>query len=254
HRCRSRLPHRHLGLARGRQARLDDDARRRRRDRRVRAGRPTPRRARGARALRPRRGGAGDGRGRRDRCAPRYPRRNPGQLMRVRVWVVAAVLLLACGGLAAAALIAWPQARLGATDDALARVELPAFAGRVTSVVVHSPDEAAIPVRLQRGNVWPLRTVGSGVSLTVAVTVTRPRWASWLVGKTERRSFTIVTPQARLRGRWLQVKTGAPVTISFDAPVRLVALGAAPPRRLVKARAVVPVGVIATGSESVGTI
>ena len=37
--------------------------------------------------------------------------------MRVRVWVVAAVVLLACGGLATAALIAWPQVRFGATND-----------------------------------------------------------------------------------------------------------------------------------------
>src|SRR2546423_2381870 len=174
--------------------------------------------------------------------------------MRVRVWVVAAVVLLACGGLAAAALVAWRQVRLGATDGALARVELPSFAGHVTSVVVHSPDGTAVPMRLRGANVWPLRTVGSGARLTVAVTVTRPGWASWLVGKTERRSFTVVTPRARLRGRWLQVKSGAPVTLSFDAPVRLVALGGAPARRLVRARAVVPVGVVARGSGSAGAI
>ena len=174
--------------------------------------------------------------------------------MRVRFWVVAAVLLLACAGLAAAALIAWPQARLVGTDDALARVELPAFAGHVTSVAVHSSDGAAVPVRLRGANVWPRHTVGSGVRLTVAVTVTRPGWASWLVGKTERRSFTIVTPRARLLGRWLQVKSGAPVTISFDAPVGVVALGGASARRLVRPRAAVPVGVVARGSGSAGTI
>lgn len=52
----------------------------------------------------------------------------------------------------------------------------------------------------------------------------RPLWAGWLVGHTEHRAFTVHTPGARLRGRWLEVRGGAPVTISFDRPVRLVEL------------------------------
>jgi hypothetical protein len=175
-------------------------------------------------------------------------------MIRVRIWVVAAVLVLTCGGLAAAALIAWPRARLGAADDALARIVLPAFAGRVTHIEVRSAGGPAVPVQLRHGKVWPLRRLDSGVRLTVSLTVTRPGWAGWLVGSTERRSFTIATPRAHLRGRWLQVKTGAPVTVAFDSPVRLVALGGAPARRLSRPRVVVPVGLVARGSGSAGTV
>lgn len=45
--------------------------------------------------------------------------------------------------------------------------------------------------------------------LTIKLTVRRPGWAGWLVGRTERHSFTVETPSAHLLGRWLQVKDGA---------------------------------------------
>jgi hypothetical protein len=98
--------------------------------------------------------------------------------MRTRVWVVTAtVAALMCGGLVAAALLVWPRAHLGATDEALVCVVLPALAGRVTAVEVQSPGGARVPVRLRQGMVWPLRTLGSGERLTVEVTVRRPGWA-----------------------------------------------------------------------------
>jgi hypothetical protein len=89
--------------------------------------------------------------------------------------------------------------------------------------------------------------------LTVEVTVRRPSWAGWLVGRTERRTFTIETPRARLLGHWLQVKEGAPVTVAFDAPVSRVSLGSSAARSIAPA-AVVPVGVVASGSASAGAI
>src|SRR5438128_3909945 len=171
--------------------------------------------------------------------------------MRRRVWVMTAALVAGVSGsLAGAALVAGPRARLGASDDALARVVLPAFAGRVAAIDVRSADGARVPVRLRQGEVWPLRRLGSGERVTVELTVRRPGWAGWLVGNSERRTFTLETPSARLLGRWLQVKAGAPVTVGFDAPVSLVSLGGAAPRRLSSPRAVVPVGVVAHGSHS----
>jgi len=171
-----------------------------------------------------------------------------------RIWVTAAVLVTVCAGLAAAALTAWPRTQLAATDDALARIVLPGYAGRVAEVDVRSADGTRVPVRVRDAKLWPLRKLGSGVRLTVALTVERPGWAGWLVGKTERRSFTLETPSAQLRGRWLQVKSGAPVTVAFDAPVQLVAFGRGPARRLPTPRRAVPVGVVASGAHSVGAI
>ena len=161
---------------------------------------------------------------------------------------------LVAGALALAAVLAWPSTRLGAADDALARVLLPGFAGRVAGVEVRSADGVRVPVSLRQGRLWPLRTLRSGERLTVVLTVRRPRWAGWLVGRSERRSFTIETPSAHLLGRWLQVKAGVPVTVAFDTPVSLVSFGGAAGRRLATPTATVPLGVVARGGHSAGAI
>ena len=108
-----------------------------------------------------------------------------------------------------------------------------------------------MPSRLKKSLVWPRRVVGSGEPLTVTVTVRRPGWAGWLVGHTETKRFTVETPVATLRGRWLQVPAGAPVTVAFDRPVHVVWLGPGKPlKRLEYARSVVPVGVTASGGHT----
>jgi hypothetical protein len=175
--------------------------------------------------------------------------------MRVRVWVLAAgVVGLLVGGAAVAALVAWPSARLGAVDDALARVELPGFAGHVAAIDVTSSSGGRVPVALREGRLWPLRTLDSGERLTIVVTERRPGWAGWLIGTTKRRTFTIETPTARLRGRLLEVKDGRPVAVAFDTPVSLVSLDRGHPRQLSSPREVVPVGVVARGAQSAGSI
>jgi hypothetical protein len=173
--------------------------------------------------------------------------------MRVRFWVVALVLgLVLCAAAVVAAVLAWPKAGVAADGAALARVSLPGFSGHVSSVEVRSADGRPVPVQLKDGRVWPLRTLDSGERLTVEVAVRRPGWAGWLVGRSERRTFTVETPRAHLLGHWLQVKEGAPVTVAFDAPVSRVRLGGAV--RSIAPQTVVPVGVIARGSDSVGAI
>ena len=171
----------------------------------------------------------------------------------MRAWVVAAVLIgLVLAALAGTALLAWPSVRLATTGDALARVELPGYAGRVTAIDVHSADGLRVPVRLARGGLWPLHRLSVGQRLTVTVTTRRPGWAGWLVGHNSRRSFTIETPRAHLLGRWTQVKVGAPISVSFDTPVARVSLGGAPARSLPSPRAVVSLGLVARGVHSAG--
>ena len=167
--------------------------------------------------------------------------------------MVTAVLLgIVLAGLAGTALLAWPSPHLAAADDALARVVLPGFAGRVTAVDVRSASGVRVPVRLSQGRLWPLRKLAAGERLTLVVTVRRPGWAGWLVGHSKQRTLTINTPNAQLLGRWLQVKAGAPVTVTFDGPVSRVSLAGAPPRQLSSPRAVLPLGVVASGSHSAG--
>ncbi len=176
-------------------------------------------------------------------------------MMRARVWVVTAGLAgLVFGGLAGAALLAWPTVRLGGSGDALARIALPGFAGRVAAVDVRTRDGARVPVRLRQGTLWPLRKLDGGERLTIELTVRRPGWAGWLVGRSERHSFTVETPRAHLLGRWLQVKDGAPVTVAFDRRVSLVSLGQKAVLRLGTPRAVVALGVVARGRQAAGTV
>jgi hypothetical protein len=173
----------------------------------------------------------------------------------MRVWIWSAVVVaVVFGGLAGAALVAWPRVGLGGVDDALAGVVLPGFAGRVVAARVSAADGVSVPVVLRGGKLWPLRKLAAGERLTVELTVRRPSWAAWLVGRSERRSFTVETPIAHLRGRWLQVKPGAPVTVAFDAPVSVVSFRKAGARRLATPRAVVSVGVLARGSNMSGAI
>ena len=96
----------------------------------------------------------------------------------------------------------------------------------------------------------------TGEQLTVDVTVKRPAWAGWLVGHTDHKTFHVVTPSAELRGRWLEVPAGKPVTVSFDQPVRLVVLRDAtgPARCVSRAAASVSVGFVASGAHRAGTV
>jgi hypothetical protein len=168
--------------------------------------------------------------------------------------VTALVAVLVLGGLAAAALLEWPQASLGKDDQALARVSLPGYAGHVTAVDVRAADGGHVPVRVRDGKVWPLRPLDSGERLRVRLTVERPGWAGWLVGHSKRSTFRVVTPSAQLSGRWLQVKPGTPVMVRFDHPVSLVSVGGAPAQRFAHPRRVVDVNVLARGAHAAGAI
>ena len=177
-----------------------------------------------------------------------------GQALGKRVWIgVAAVVVVVCG-LAVTARLAWPSAHLGDDGQSLAHVVSPPFSGEVTSVVVRSADGTNIPVRVNGSKVLPVGKVASGEPLSVQLTVRRPGWAGWLVGSTERHTFQIKTPSAHLVGRWLQVKQGVPVQLSFDQPVSLVAFGKAPARQLEQPQTTIPVGLVASGTHAAGAV
>ena len=169
----------------------------------------------------------------------------------------AGALLVVCLCAVSVALLAWPQVGLRSDNDALARVLQPGYAGRVSRVVVRSADGRVIPVALHDGRLWPQRSLPVDELLMVDLTVRRPGWAGWLVGRTTRKSFRVRTPSAHLRGRWLQILPGTPVTVSFDTPVRLVDLGLSGQERALpfaRARTTVEVGVFARGAQLAGSV
>ena len=145
------------------------------------------------------------------RSVIRKPRHFSGSCLnsavRWTLWaMVAAAVLL--GALATTRLL-WAQVRLGNSDAALAKLDLPAFAGHIEAVRVGSSQGSALPVALRDGELWPPLKVRADQRLTVSVTVRRPSWAAWLVGRTECRTFTVVTPDEQLRQRLLHVPSGS---------------------------------------------
>jgi hypothetical protein len=166
----------------------------------------------------------------------------------------AALVAVVVVGLGVTAFLAWPSVGLGAPGDALARVVTPRFAGQVTRVDVRTASGEAIPAQLHGGQITPVGKVASGARLTVELTVRRPGWASWLVGGTAHRTFTVVTPTAHLLGRWLQVKADGPVTVAYDTPVATVAIAANAARTLAHPQTNVPIGLVASGAHATGAV
>ena len=176
--------------------------------------------------------------------------------MRARVWFSAAALVAAVVvGAGVAAFIWWPSVHLGAPGDALAQRR---------SAALRRPGHSrpgALGERRRRsrsscatGASPRAARSRSGERLTVELTVRRPGWAAWLVGRTDHPTFTVETPSAHLLGRWLQIKSGGQVTVAFDKAVSVVSLAGKPPRRLDQPRRAVPIGLVASGTHLTGAV
>jgi hypothetical protein len=152
-------------------------------------------------------------------------RRSPRRRSRARplLWVTGLVLLL-CAVAAGAALVAWPGVEVSTDTDALATASGPSFAGHLSRVSVHDAHGRPVPVKLKGNDITPVGTLPAGARMTVELTVKRPAWAGWLVGGTGSRTVTVRTPLVGLKGRWLEVRKGAPVSVSFTTPARVVVL------------------------------
>ncbi len=172
----------------------------------------------------------------------------------MRVWSLAALAVaLVAGGCVAAAMLAWPAGAVGSSLSGLASVSVPGFAGQVESLSVTGPDGKPVPAYLQGGTVWPRERLAPGERLTVDVSFRRPSWIGWLVGRRVEHRFSVVTPVARIRSTMLRPKRGAAVAVRFDIPVSRVAIRRRP-HRLATAGTVVPLGVVAKGTTSVGAV
>jgi lipoprotein-anchoring transpeptidase ErfK/SrfK len=136
--------------------------------------------------------------------------------------LVALVLLL---GAAAIALVT-SKASLVADGRALARVDLPLGGGKIKSVVVTGGRTAdLLPVELRGTQIWPRKRIAAGERVTISVVVKRPGSVSWLAGSTERLRLTYRVPTAIVRNPYLTLRSGAPLRVTFDQPVRWVTYG-----------------------------
>jgi hypothetical protein len=164
------------------------------------------------------------------------------------------VAVVVVGIAAAAAVVEWPRPTFGESPEALASVSLPSFAGTITSVEVRSAQGGNVPVRSEGGLLQPSQQLAQGELLTVAITVARPQWIGWLVGRTTTSHFSVTTPIARVSNRWIEVSSGESPRVIFDQPIRVVKLGNAPQEVLGSSLSIVSVGVVAGGDDSAGQI
>jgi peptidoglycan hydrolase-like protein with peptidoglycan-binding domain len=128
--------------------------------------------------------------------------------------VVAAVLLLG------AALVVWSGATLATDPLALARVAVEPFGGRLQTARALDPKGQAIPLGMEEGRLTPKEKLAPGTRVTVEVTMKRPGWSAWLIGKTKTQRLTVTAPVADVKSTWV---AGSPVHLDFSQPVTSVA-------------------------------
>ena len=172
----------------------------------------------------------------------------------LRRWFLTLLCLgLVVGVAAVVALLAWPSVGVAASPSGLAGISLPGFSGHVERISVTGVHGKPVPIVLRGGTVWPRVRLAPGERVTVHVEISRPGWIGWLVGRSEERTLTVVTPAAHIRSALLSPKRGTAVRVSFDQPVSRVAIGGGRLQRLRSGRSVVPLGVRAAGAATTGT-
>jgi hypothetical protein len=123
------------------------------------------------------------------------------------------------------AISAWSRATLAHTPLALARLELPPLAGRLESASARGPADRRIALVDRHGLLVPETKLTPGELVSVTVVIRRPGWLSWALGSIRRETLTVQAPVARVRRRWVTLRAGAPLRVSFNRSVVAVAAG-----------------------------
>ena len=140
---------------------------------------------------------------------------------RLAPWAFLAVVLAALLGFVVAVLV-WSGVTLADDATALARVHVQQFGGRLELVRASGPDGRPVPLAVRDGRLTPRRRLTPGEPVTIDVVVRRPGWLGWALGKTRHERLTVRAPVAGVSDRWLTVRSGSPVRVSFDRPVNTV--------------------------------
>jgi peptidoglycan hydrolase-like protein with peptidoglycan-binding domain len=161
----------------------------------------------------------------------RYPtlysrKLNPPRRSRRPAGVIVGLVIVLAALVAVALVVANSTASIENAGPGLANVNMPLGGGTIEHVWVSSGNNTApIPVELRGNEIWPRQRIRAGKRLTVDVVVRRPGWISWLSGSTEHIRLTVTAPTAQLRTRFLTLHRGAPLRLTFNKPVQMVAYG-----------------------------
>jgi hypothetical protein len=157
-------------------------------------------------------------------------RRSPRRRRWPALWAVLALVVLALLGLAAA-VIFWSGIRLSADPIALTQVEVQPFGGKLERVSAFGPGGRRIPLTVKDGRLTPRTPVRPGERISVVAVVRRPGWLAWALGSERTERQTLSAPEAVIPDRWLTVRRGSTVQVSFDQRVSAVAYGSPLRRR-----------------------
>ncbi len=103
--------------------------------------------------------------------------------------------------------------------SALARVSVKPLGGTIEHLEALGPHGSQVPIAVSDGRVTPERKVPPGTKLTVLVTVQRPGWIGWALGKRDTVHLTLTTPVATVTHQWMTVRSGSGVRVDFQEPV-----------------------------------
>ena len=151
----------------------------------------------------------------------RPPRRRRGRRV---LWLVLGAVVLAVAAVVAA-VFAWSGIRLASDPTALARVDVQPFGGTLEQVRAFGPDGRAIPLAVRGGRLFPQTRLTPGEQVTVVALVRRSHWLGWAIGSERHERRTMRAPTVGVSARWLTVRGGSTVRVSFDRPVSAVAYG-----------------------------
>jgi len=155
----------------------------------------------------------------------RVPERRSARRRRRRaLWTFLAAVVLALLGLVAA-VVAWSGITLADDPTALAHVEVQPFGGTLEQVRAFGPDGRRIPLSIHDGRLFPRARLTPGEQVSVVALVRRSRWFGWALGSERRERRTLRAPIAGVSARWLTIRRGSVVRVSFDRPVSAVAYG-----------------------------
>jgi hypothetical protein len=122
----------------------------------------------------------------------------------------------------AVVVLLWSGVTLAGDPTALAHVSVQPFGGSIEHVEAFGPNGHSIPIAVDGGRLTPLTRLKPGEQVSVDVQVRRPGWLGWALGHEHTAHLTLSTPVAQVSERWMTVRPGSDVRVSFDKPVSAV--------------------------------
>lgn len=130
--------------------------------------------------------------------------------------------LASVGIIAAVLVVTKSGASLEPDGRALARVDVESFGGSVRTVRAVGPSGKPITLREEDGRLTPASPVKAGEDIAVDVTVQRPHWTSWAIGKTKTEHLKVRTPSRSVTNRWVRTDQAGRAKVAFSGAVKRV--------------------------------